>query len=49
MGWLLLNGHVELDELMFDHLIFSPFAVMVVFVRAKVSDLPRIFDDVVIQ
>ena len=38
-----------LDWIMFDCVIFYPFAVRVRCVRAKASFLPRVLDDVVIH
>ena len=43
------NGNVMLDGLMFDPLIVYPFAVTVVFVRAKASVLPHTSDVVVMH
>ena len=48
LGWLVSNGHGNLDGLMFDHLSFSSFSVMVGFVRSKASVCPRILYDGVI-
>ena len=45
---MVLNGHVMLYRLMYDHLSFYIFAVVVGFLRAKASVCPCIFDDVVI-
>ena len=42
-----MNGHVKLDGLMFDNLFFYPFVVIVLFVKAKASICPQIFDDIV--
>ena len=46
MGWLVLNGNVTLDRLMFDN---PPplFEFMVGFVRAKASIILHIFDDAI--
>ena len=49
MGWLVSNGHVTSDGLMFDYLLFSPFAVTILFVRAKASIHPRMMDDAVMH
>ena len=40
---------MTLDGLVFDNSFFSPFLVTVGFVRAKVSVLPHISDDVVMH
>ena len=40
---------MALDGIMFDHLIFYPFVVMVVCVRANASVRPYIFYDVVMH
>ena len=49
MGWLVLNGHVTIDGIMFDNSFSSPFVLTVGFLRAKASVLPFIFDDVVMH
>ena len=41
-----MNGHVMFYSIMFDKYLFPLFAVMVVFVRAKASVRPHIFDNV---
>ena len=38
---------MTLDSIMFDHVRFSPFEVMVICVKANVSIYPHILDDVV--
>ena len=40
---------MTLDGLMFDNLLFSPFAVMVGSLRDKAYGIPHIFDDVVMH
>ena len=49
LGLLVLNGRVTLDGLMFDHLLFSLFVVMVICVRSKASVRPHIFHDIVMH
>ena len=44
---MVLNGHVALDGLMFDNVLFYPFIVTVLFVRAKESFCPQKSYDVV--
>ena len=44
-----INSHVTLDGLMFDNLLFSPFAVIFGFARAKAFVLPHIFDDAIMH
>ena len=42
-----LDGHVTLDGIMFDILLFYPFMVTIGFVRSKASVLTHILDDAV--
>ena len=41
------DGHVTLYELMFDHLLFTPFVVTVGCVKYEEPVIPCILDDVV--
>ena len=49
MGWLLSNGDVKLDGIMFYLLFFSPISVTVEFMMSKASVLPRIMDGIIIH
>ena len=49
MGWIVLDGQVTLDGIMFGISFFSPFIFIVGFFRVKVFVLPRIFYDVEIH
>ena len=49
LGWMVSNGHVMLDGIMFAHFFFSQFAVTILFVSAKAYVCPYILDYVAIN